>query len=77
MEIKSESVIGSSKVFFKIFSVNKNGEEKLENTLEQRIEPNWTMSWMPYLFASPSKFNVKVFNAENQLLCAKSLELIR
>ena len=78
MEIKSQdnTPIGASMVLFKIYRVGKTGEEKFETMLQQGIKPDWLYAWMPYTFDSPGKFNVKIYNESDKLLCSKTFELI-
>lgn len=78
MEVKSTGVepIGAAMVLFKIYKVSKTGEEKFETMLQQNIKPDWLYAWMPYTFDSPGKFNVKIYNESDKLLCSKTFELI-
>ena len=78
MEVKSkdQSPINANVVIFKIYSVDKAGNEKFVNILQQNIKPDWLYAWMPNVFTAPGKFNVKVYNENDTLLCSKMFELI-
>jgi hypothetical protein len=78
MEVKSKvsGPINATNLIFKIYRQDKAGAEKFETMLQQSIKPDWLYAWMPYDFDSPGKFNVKVYNESDQLICSKSFELI-
>ena len=65
-----------SKIIFKIYRIEKGGTEKFETMLQQDIKPEWYFAWMPSMFSSPGKFNVKIYNESDQLLCSNSFEMI-
>jgi hypothetical protein len=78
MEVKSTgSPIGAASVIFKIYSIGRNGEEKFDTLLEQKIQPNWFTAWMPYNFRSPGHYTVKVYNESDQMICTNKFELIQ
>ena len=68
--------IGAAKIIFKIYSVNKAGAEKFESMLQQDIKPDWFYAWMPYSFASPGKYTVKIFDENDKQICTNAFELI-
>ena len=77
MEVKGKDApIGASKIIFKIYRIEKGGTEKFETMLQQDIKPEWYFAWMPSMFSSPGKFNVKIYNESDQLLCSNSFEMI-
>ena len=77
MQVKGATgPIGAAKVIFKIYKIDAAGKEKFENMLSQDIKPEWYFAWMPYLFASPGKYAVKIFNENDQQICTNSFELI-
>ena len=75
MEVKSAAALGS-KLTYKIFTVGKNAEEKLIQSLDQTIQPDWFMAWNPYIFPTNTKYNVKIFNEADKMICSKSFELV-
>ncbi|HXH19544.1 MAG TPA: hypothetical protein VNJ07_10725 [Chitinophagales bacterium] len=77
MQVKSDNLLGTSSITYKIYSVSKTGEEKMVYAVEQSIQPDWTLAWAPYNFNAGEKYNVKVYDASNRLLCAKSFELLK
>jgi hypothetical protein len=70
------SPLGTPNVIFKIYSVSATGEEKFVDMVMQKIESTWFMAWSPYSFDSPGKYTVKVFGADDKLMCTKSFELM-
>lgn len=77
MEVKSTAKpIGATDVIFKIYKVDKTGHEKFQNMTHQVIKPDWFFAWMPYMFESPGKFDVKVYNESDELICTNMFELI-
>ncbi len=77
MQVKGTNApIGAAKVIFKIYKIDATGKEKFENMLTQDIKPEWYFAWMPYVFASPGKYSVKIFNENDQQICTNGFELI-
>jgi hypothetical protein len=68
--------IGVAKVIFKIYKVDKAGAEKFETMLQEDVKPEWYFAWMPYTFASPGKYSVKIFDESDKLICTNGFELI-
>ena len=75
MEVKSTDALGA-KLTYKIFSVGKNSEEKLVQSLDQNLQADWMMAWEPYVFPTNTKYSVKVYNEANIVICSKSFELV-
>jgi len=68
--------INTTKIVMMVYSVNAMGKEKLDTTLEQPIQSDWMYAWRPYVFKSPGKYDVKVFNDTGQMICSKALEML-
>ena len=78
MEIRNpETFKGISKVAIKIYSIEKDGEEKYENVMEQSVQDDWVYCWTPYVLKSVGKYHVKVYNGKEELICSKNLELLK
>ena len=75
MKINSTLSLGT-KLTYKIYTVGKNAEEKFSKSVDQTIQPDWMMAWEPYVFATGAKYNVKIFNDADKMICSKSFELI-
>jgi hypothetical protein len=75
MKINSTITLGT-KLTYKIYKVDKNGEEKFSQLVDQSIQPDWMMAWEPYTFATNAKYTIKVFNDADKMICSKSFELI-
>lgn len=75
MKINSTVTLGT-KLTYKIYTVGKNLEEKFSKSVDQSIQADWLMAWEPYVFATGAKYNVKIFNDADKMICSKSFELI-
>lgn len=73
--VRNPNGFNTSGLIYKIFSIDKNGEEKNLTTLTQESETDWTWAWKSFLFPTPGKYVVKLYNRENQLLKSNSFEL--
>ena len=71
----NDQTLATGKLIYKLYSVNKKGEETYINTLEQSIQPEWIYAWQPAFFNTPGKYTVKVYNDANRILNTKSFEL--
>ena len=77
MEIRNpESFKGLTKLTFKIYSVEKDGEEKYDSMIEEPVQDDWVFAWEPYLFKSAGKYHVKIYNGKEELICSKNLEVL-
>lgn len=74
MFIKNDRGFGTTKVSYELFSLDKEGTEKRVNSIEQKVEESWIYAWQPSLLNSPGKYRVKVYNANQELICNKSFE---
>ena len=70
----SNSFVGTSKITFKVYAIGKGGEEKYENMMVENVQAAWTYAWLSYAF-KVGKYNVKIFNEKDQLMCNKALEI--
>ena len=76
MEVKSANTFaGINKIVFKIYSVSKSGVEKYESMADQEVHADWMFAWVPHIFPSAGKYNVKIYNDQDQLICSKALEI--
>jgi len=77
MEVRNVvAPIGATNLIFKIYRVDDAGQEKFQNMVQQPMQPDWYYAWTPYIFNSPGKFNVKVYNESDSLICTNGFELI-
>lgn len=75
MKVSSDVSMGT-KLTYKIFTLNSKGEETSAESFSQDIKPDWTFAWAPYLFPTNTRYNVKVFNDADKMLCSKVFELV-
>ena len=74
MEVRSLGApIGANAVVFKVYKLEA-GKETFVTLLNQSIKPDWYFSWMPFVFESPGKYAVKVFNENDQMICSNAFE---
>jgi hypothetical protein len=74
MKISSSQPLGV-KLIYKIFNVTATGEE-FDTTFEQSLGADWLYAWMPYNFLTNRKYNIKIYNNSNDLICSKTFELV-
>lgn len=77
IKVNNADGFASDTLIFKIFSVDKDGEETFSHALTQKIEKDWDMSWQNEKFNSPGTYLVKVYNDTGLLICSKSFELLK
>jgi hypothetical protein len=76
MFIKNPNGFGTTNHSFKIYKVDKEGKETLKDVIEQSVEPGWDWAWKSYLFPTPAKYNIKIYNHQNVMVTSKAFELI-
>ncbi len=69
-----QSFTGTGKITFKFYSVDTIGEEKYVNSADQEVKENWYFAWLPHVFTQKGKYDVKVYNDKEELMCNKQLE---
>lgn len=69
--IKNNKGLGTTKVAYKIFRVTEDGQEHLNNTIEQNIQPKWNYAWEEAVFYDPGTYKVLVYDQSDQgpLIC--------
>jgi hypothetical protein len=75
MMVKNPNGFNTTNLIFKIYSVDKRCIEKPLTIIEQEAGTDWTWAWKSYLFKTPGKYTVKLYNRDNRLLNSKSFEL--
>ena len=75
MKVKNSKGIPSSKIVYKIYSIDKKGVETYFHSFEQNIQNGWDSSWQPDHFPSPGIYRVKVYNDLSQEICNNTFEL--
>jgi len=67
----------TSAIDFKVFNVNKSGEETLSKSMRQEVGADWIFAWKSELFVSPGKYSVAIFDNNGNQLDKKLFELIK
>lgn len=67
--------LGTTKLVYKIYNIDKKGNELYMATLDQEMKPDWVFAWYPYTFNTPGKYEVKIYNDATEMLSTKSFEL--
>ena len=75
MLAKNPRGFGTTNLVFKIYKTDKEGNETLMDVTEQPVEPTWDWAWKSYLFSTPAKYNIKIYDNKNELVATKSFEL--
>ena len=77
MEVRSITApIGAATLLFKIYKLDEKGKEVFVTMVSQAIKPDWYFAWTPYMFNSPGKYAVKVYNESDQVICSNAFEFI-
>jgi hypothetical protein len=68
---------GTSQVFYKIYSIDRFGQEASYKTVTQAVQGSWKTAWQPYSFTSPGKYLIKVYKdtTAEKLILSRNLEL--
>ncbi len=74
MLLNCSDTIGSSRLTFKIFGIDRFGKEVYLNSIVQEIQSSWMSAWQPYVFTSPGKYMVKVYKGDDVLMTARGFE---
>lgn len=79
MLLKSETNFTFTKVRYKLYTLNEDGTETHDYTVEQRISTDWDYAWQDVIFYEPGQYKVKVFlpNDEETFLCSAILKIYR
>jgi hypothetical protein len=76
MFVRNKEGFGTVNHIFRIFKIDIDGNELLVDAVEQQVEPGWDWAWKSYLFPTPAKYNIKLYNHRNELITSKKFELI-
>ncbi len=77
MMVSNRQGLNTSAIDFKVYNVNKSGEETLAKSMRQEVGADWVFAWKSELFASPGKYNVVIFDNNGNQLDKKLFELIK
>jgi hypothetical protein len=75
MLISNPVGLGLSHITFKLFTVDKDGKETFINSLDQDLGADWRYAWKIGFFTAPGKYNIKVVNDADPVVCSKAFEL--
>lgn len=78
--VKDSLPLNASKLRYKIFYFDAYGNEKQENTLNQRIETDWTYAWQDVVFYDAGTYKVKVYKVEydhENFLCSGLVKIFK
>lgn len=75
MLVRNPAGIGLPRLTYEVYQLDKDGKEKLENTIVQTIEPQWVYAWQYSFFKTPGKYKIRVVNDAGEFICGKSFEL--
>ena len=75
MILRSTVSFDTTRLTFKIYTVDRFGKEVLVNTVLEDVQLDWRMAWQPALFVTPSKYIVKVYRDEQHMISSGGFEL--
>jgi hypothetical protein len=58
-----------------IYRVKSNGDEKYETTIEQDVEPQWTYFWKKITFYEKGKYNIYVYDDDDNFITSGTLRI--
>ncbi len=74
MMLRSADVFGTTKLIYKLFTIDRFGNEIYLNSVIQDVQADWMTSWQPAIFNSPGKYIVKVYKDADQMMISKGFE---
>ncbi len=75
MMIRSQVPFDTTRLTFKIYSIDRFGKEVYLNSVLEDIQQDWRTVWQPALFVTPGKYMVKVYCDEQQIITSGGFEL--
>lgn len=67
--------LNTTKLNYEIYSVNDRGTERYDNTIEQKIEPDWRWAWKGIIFYRAGTYEIKVLNADNEKIASGRVKI--
>jgi hypothetical protein len=74
MMLRSTELLGTAKLTFKIYGIDRMGKEVYLKAIVQDIKADWMNAWQPEIFNSPGKYMIKVYKDESTLIATKGFE---
>ena len=74
MLVRSADVFGTTRLTYKLYSIDRFGAEVYLNAIVQDVQTDWKNSWQPAVFVSPGKYLVKVYKDETNMLISRGFE---
>lgn len=74
---KNDEGLNTSKITMKLYIVNADGRESLDNTFENNIETDWTWFRQALNFSLPAKFKLYSYDASGNLFNTQTFEIYR
>jgi hypothetical protein len=77
MMVSNQQGLNTSAIDFKVYTVNKTGEETLAKSMRQEVGADWVFAWKSEMFVSPGKYSVVIFDNNGNQLDKKLFELVK
>jgi hypothetical protein len=75
MMIQSSATFDTTRLTFKIYSIDRFGKEVFVNSVLQDVQLDWRTAWQPAVFITPGKYVVKVYRDEEHVITGGGFEL--
>jgi len=75
MILRSAEVFDTTRLTFKIYEIDRFGNEVYVNSVLEDVQLTWRTAWQPALFISPGKYIVKVYRDEAHMITSRGFEL--
>jgi hypothetical protein len=74
--VRNEDGIGTTVIKYKIYKVNSAGIEKLDATIEQKIDKKDVWATQDVDFYETSNYHIKVYNWYDSFIATRSMSII-
>jgi hypothetical protein len=75
MMIRGSDVFDTTRLTFKIYSIDRFGKEVSFSTVLEDVQLDWRTAWQPALLITPGKYVVKVYRDDQHMITSRGFEL--
>ncbi|NWF89509.1 MAG: hypothetical protein HXY50_08605 [Ignavibacteriaceae bacterium] len=73
--VRLDDEVDCNEIKYVIYKVSRNGKEKYDNTIYQKVEDNWVWFWKQVTFYDQGKYNVYVYDSYDNFLTSGSVRI--
>lgn len=67
--------VGTSSVYYEVYRIDGDGNEKYDNTIYQDVDPSWTWFWKEVTFYDAGRFNIYVYDSAKNFLASSQIRI--